>query len=433
MALVGLLAVVFGLAGCGGGGGGGGDAVAPAAATSFVARPSAGGVLLRWTPPTDPDYSGVLIRRASDTYPTSFSSGTWVYTGGGDTTVDSVGASVGTTLYYTLFTYDSSRNFGPPAYASTASSTTFGVSDFVATLDTGGIRLDWSIAGTPAYMWIRRSETDYPLNETAGLAVLAAPGGSIPFTVTDPNPIGTDAMYYYSAFLLDGFGEVWGPYVTSVYVSLPSLASHAVGLATEGNGDSRQCNISPTGRYVTFQSAATNLVSGDTNAVQDVFVYDRTTNVIKVGSLCACPNETMIQPAANGDISSNGTVLAFETTADNMLTLPAQDYTLGANKVFRSVLSASGGERTLLVSRTNSFTGIVPAYADSWDPSISDNGQFVVFTSNISNLTDDPAHACDTNGFEDVFVFDANKAYGKESIIVFCNLMCSRRYPPGDG
>ncbi|MBM3892596.1 MAG: calcium-binding protein, partial [Verrucomicrobia bacterium] len=61
-----------------------------------------------------------------------------------------------------------------------------------------------------------------------------------------------------------------------------------VSLATggaEGNGNSRFGTLSDDGRYVAFQSDATNLVTGDTNGQRDVFVYDRTNDTISRVSL----------------------------------------------------------------------------------------------------------------------------------------------------
>ncbi len=40
----------------------------------------------------------------------------------------------------------------------------------------------------------------------------------------------------------------------------------------QGNGSSCNPGISADGRYVAFDSLATNLVAGDTNEVNDVFV-----------------------------------------------------------------------------------------------------------------------------------------------------------------
>src|SRR5437762_5813039 len=44
---------------------------------------------------------------------------------------------------------------------------------------------------------------------------------------------------------------------------------------TEGNGDSDRPSVSGDGRFVAFESVASNLVPGDTNGTGDVFVHDR--------------------------------------------------------------------------------------------------------------------------------------------------------------
>ena len=56
---------------------------------------------------------------------------------------------------------------------------------------------------------------------------------------------------------------------------------------TQSNGYSAYPSISADGRYVAFNSTASNLVPGDTNAQQDVFVYDRQTDSIQRVSLAA--------------------------------------------------------------------------------------------------------------------------------------------------
>jgi Tol biopolymer transport system component len=43
------------------------------------------------------------------------------------------------------------------------------------------------------------------------------------------------------------------------------------GSGTQGNGESYRPSISADGRYVAFDSLATNLVAGDTNGVRDIF------------------------------------------------------------------------------------------------------------------------------------------------------------------
>ncbi len=52
-------------------------------------------------------------------------------------------------------------------------------------------------------------------------------------------------------------------------VSVSSTGGQALG------GESTSPAISANGRFVAFQSRATNLVPGDTNGLMDVFVHDR--------------------------------------------------------------------------------------------------------------------------------------------------------------
>ncbi len=83
--------------------------------------------------------------------------------------------------------------------------------------------------------------------------------------------------------------------------------------------DSFNPGISANGRFVAYTSEATNLVQGDTNGVQDVFVRDRrldTTERVSVG-----PGERQ----ANGDsfaylgLSANGRSIAFFSRATNLV------------------------------------------------------------------------------------------------------------------
>ena len=59
-------------------------------------------------------------------------------------------------------------------------------------------------------------------------------------------------------------------------------ATSRVSVSSEGvesNHESTQPSISVDGRFVAFQSMASNLIAGDTNSVSDVFVHDRQTGV----------------------------------------------------------------------------------------------------------------------------------------------------------
>ena len=83
----------------------------------------------------------------------------------------------------------------------------------------------------------------------------------------------------------------------------------------QGDGDSgvehastngRPVAISADGRYVAFTSFATNLVPGDTNGVEDVFVHDRLTGITARVSTATTPSH---DPSPSGD----GRFVAFDS------------------------------------------------------------------------------------------------------------------------
>src|SRR4029453_15940937 len=93
-----------------------------------------------------------------------------------------------------------------------------------------------------------------------------------------------------------------------------------VSVASNGgapNGPSWAPRLSADGRYVAFTSAASNLVPGDTNGVEDVFVHDRvthTTTRVSVSSDAPESDQPSIRPAINGD----GSVVAFVSKASTL-------------------------------------------------------------------------------------------------------------------
>jgi len=65
-----------------------------------------------------------------------------------------------------------------------------------------------------------------------------------------------------------------------VKADMPDGATSRISVATngtQGNAASSSLSISADSRYVAFSSSATNLVTGDTNGMSDVFVHDRLT------------------------------------------------------------------------------------------------------------------------------------------------------------
>jgi len=87
---------------------------------------------------------------------------------------------------------------------------------------------------------------------------------------------------------------------------------------SQANSFSSAPSISADGRFIAFASFASNLVRGDTNGTTDVFVHDRqtgTTERVSVDSAGAQANDASTDPAISGD----GTLVAFFSAASNLV------------------------------------------------------------------------------------------------------------------
>jgi Tol biopolymer transport system component len=158
----------------------------------------------------------------------------------------------------------------------------------------------------------------------------------------------------------------------------------------QGNGDSECPSISADGRYVAFQSYASNLVPGDTNLVRDIFVHDRLTGQttrVSVASDGTQGNDHSRFPS----ISADGRYVAFASLASNLV--PGD--TNGKQDIF--VHDRLTGQTT----RVSVASGGAQGNGDSEFPSISADGRYVAFQSYASNLV--PG---DTNLVPDIFVHD---------------------------
>lgn len=187
-----------------------------------------------------------------------------------------------------------------------------------------------------------------------------------------------------------------------VFLSLPALAIADVARAqttsrrsvssagVQGNLDSVFVSISGNGRYVAFESLASNLVAGDTNGAYDVFVHDRQTGAtsrVSVDSGGLQANSDCILPS----ISADGRFVAFTSFAANLV---AGD-TNAAGDIFIH------DRQTGVTSRASVSTSGAQANDSSFSAALSADARFVAFTSLASNLV-----LGDSNGEPDVFVRD---------------------------
>jgi len=85
----------------------------------------------------------------------------------------------------------------------------------------------------------------------------------------------------------------------------------------QGNDRSEWPSVSFDGRFIAFQSSATNLVALDTNGKSDIYLRDMNLNTIKRISLAqdqTQPNKHCFNP----QISMDGKKVLFETQASNL-------------------------------------------------------------------------------------------------------------------
>jgi len=158
----------------------------------------------------------------------------------------------------------------------------------------------------------------------------------------------------------------------------------------QGTGGSSDASISADGRFVAFLSNASNLVPGDTNASGDIFVRDLLTNTTTRVSVDSAGNQGN-DASSGGSISADGRFVAFSSLASNLV--PGD--TNASRDIFVRDLSTNTTTRVSVSGAGNQGNDY------SSDASISADGRFVTFSSEASNIV--PG---DTNNKEDIFVRD---------------------------
>src|SRR5919198_1762863 len=102
------------------------------------------------------------------------------------------------------------------------------------------------------------------------------------------------------------------------FTELVSVSSAGV----QGNQDSELASISADGRYVAFASLSDNLVPGDTNGSSDIFVRDRVTGTTERVSVSSAgregnANSGLLNGMAGPSISADGRYVVFDSEASN--------------------------------------------------------------------------------------------------------------------
>ncbi|WP_456389577.1 hypothetical protein, partial [Profundibacter sp.] len=159
----------------------------------------------------------------------------------------------------------------------------------------------------------------------------------------------------------------------------------------ESNDGSSDSSLSADGRYIVFESEASNLVSGDDNGRTDVFLHDRVTGQTERVSVASDGSEGNYW-STNPSISGDGQYVTFDSHASTLIPGPTGDRN-GANDVFLH------DRDTSFTTRISTITGGGEANDWSSNPVMSNGGQYVAFQSSATDLV-----AGDTNDSTDIFL-----------------------------
>jgi Tol biopolymer transport system component len=197
----------------------------------------------------------------------------------------------------------------------------------------------------------------------------------------------------------NGLGDIFVRDMTGGHTTRVSLT--ATGTQATGCGDSEMPAISSDGRFVAFATCSANLVAGDTNVAEDVFLRDRTnatTTRVSVPDSGFQASSFSSQPA----VSADAQFVVFLSNATNLV---AGD-TNGQPDIF---VRDRTGQHTTRVSVPDS--GFQATSGLSRFPAVSADSRFVAFDSSATNLV-----AGDTNGVADIFVRDRG-AFGPKTLV----------------
>ncbi|HMP47793.1 MAG TPA: flagellin [Oligoflexia bacterium] len=226
----------------------------------------------------------------------------------------------------------------------------------------------------------KRVSTDSSGNQSNGqsfVSYVSADGRFVTFSSTATNLVAGDTNGSIDVFIKDiQTGE-------TRRVSTDSSGNQA-------NSTSLVTGISADGRFVAFNSFATNLVAGDTNGAQDGFIKDMLTGEVRRVTTDSSGTQANAQSSI-GAISADGRYVVFDSVATNLV---AGD-TNGWSDVFIKDLVTGETRRISTDSSGNQANG------QSFATAISADGRYVTFNSAATNLV-----AGDTNGIADGFVKD---------------------------
>jgi Tol biopolymer transport system component len=285
-----------------------------------------------------------------------------------------------------------SANGSRIAFSSTATNLVAGARDFNDGIDL----FAYTVSNGALEMVTRRASTLVPASPDArsSARALSADGRWVVFESNSPRLVAgqVDANGRLDLFLYDR--------LTRQTV----LVSHAAGApATAGNNSSQAPSISADGRWISFLSAASDLVAGAPfrEGYFSLYLFDRVTGAIRLVSKGAGGSGSSEETSGEQRISADGNWVAFTSLSEDVV--PGQHQNTYGYNLF--LWSRETGN-TVLITRSSLHADLWTAYGRSGSPAISADGRYVAFRSTANDLL--PGQTADPSNFLDgnVFLYD---------------------------
>ncbi len=240
----------------------------------------------------------------------------------------------------------------------------------------------------PSQIFLRDTQLNITtlVSQATGVGVAVGGGASSQPTISEHGQFVafTSAASNLTGDLDPGPSQI---FLRDTQLNITMLVSQATGVGVAvGNGASSQPTISGDGQFVAFTSAASTLTGDLSSAPSQIFLRDTHLNITTLVSQATGVGVTVGGGASSqSTVSEHGQFVAFTSASSNL----TGDLSSAPSQIF---LRDTQLNITTLVSQA---TGVGVAVGDgaSSQPTISDDGQFVAFTSASSNLTGDLSSA----------------------------------------